>query len=71
MARFFYENGKETLLGLNRVQYRALRVALGLMGTMPNIFLGVLSGIPPLEEWFAYLNFKYHIVWANLWGGGL
>jgi hypothetical protein len=41
-------------LGLERVQYLALRIALG-----PNNFLGVLGGIPPLAEKFAYLNFRY------------
>jgi hypothetical protein len=36
------------MLGLERVQYRALRIALGLMGSTPNNCLGVLGGIPPL-----------------------
>jgi hypothetical protein len=41
------------------------------MGSTPNNFLGVFSGIPPLAERFAYLNFRYYIlllsfVWANL-----
>jgi hypothetical protein len=47
------------MLGLERVQYRALRIALGLMGSTSNNCLGVLSGIPPLAERFAYLNFRY------------
>jgi hypothetical protein len=45
--------------GLERVQYRALRIALGLMGSKPNNCLGFLSGIPLLAERFAYLNFRY------------
>jgi hypothetical protein len=36
-----------------------LRAALGLIGSTPNNFLGVLSGIPPLAERFTYLNFRY------------
>jgi hypothetical protein len=47
------------MLGLERVQYRALRIALGLMGSTPNNCLGVLSDIPPLAERFAYLNYRY------------
>jgi hypothetical protein len=46
---------------LERVQYRALRIALGLMGSSPNNYLGVLGGIPPLAERFAYLNFRYFV----------
>jgi hypothetical protein len=37
--------------------YRALRIALGLMGSTPNNCLGVLGGISPFAERFAYLNF--------------
>jgi hypothetical protein len=47
------------MLGLERVQYRALRVALGLMGSTPNKCLGVLSGIPQLAGRFTYFNFRY------------
>jgi hypothetical protein len=47
------------MLGLERVQYRALRIALGLMGSTSNNCLGDLSGIPPLAERFAYLSFRY------------
>jgi hypothetical protein len=50
---------KTHTLGLERVQYRALRIALGLMGSTPNNCLGVLSGIPSLAERFTYLNFRY------------
>jgi hypothetical protein len=46
------------MLGLERVQYRVLRIALCLMGSTPNTYLGVFSGIPPLAEGFAYLNFR-------------
>jgi hypothetical protein len=47
----FYEYGKDTqhMLSLENVKYQALRIALG---------LSVLSGIPPLTERFAYLNFR-------------
>jgi hypothetical protein len=47
------------MLGLERVQYRALRISLGLMGSTPNNCLGVLGGIPPLAERIAYWNFRY------------
>jgi hypothetical protein len=47
------------MLGLKRVPYQALRVALGHIGSTPNNCLGVVSGIPQLEERFAYLNFRY------------
>jgi hypothetical protein len=47
------------MLALEKVQYQSLRIALGLMGSTPNNCLGVLSGIPPLAERFAYLNFRY------------
>jgi hypothetical protein len=55
----FTNIAKTHMLGLERVQYRALRIALGLMGSKRNNCLGVLSGIPPLAERFAYLNFRY------------
>jgi hypothetical protein len=44
---------------LERIQYRALRISMGLMGLTPNNSLGVLSGIPPLRHRFFHLNFKY------------
>jgi hypothetical protein len=50
---------KTYMLGSEKVQYGALRIALGQMGFTPNNFLGVLGSIPPLEEKFAYLNFRY------------
>jgi hypothetical protein len=50
---------KTHMLGLERVQYRALRSALALMGSTPNNCMGILSGIPPLPERFVYLNFRY------------
>jgi hypothetical protein len=49
---------KTRMMGLGRVQYRVLRNALGLMGSTLNNCLGVISGIPPLTERFAYLNFR-------------
>jgi hypothetical protein len=66
-----YTNMTRThMLGLERVQYRALRIALGLMRSTPNNCLRVLSGIPPLAERFEYLNFRYlvgtSIDWATL-----
>jgi hypothetical protein len=52
---------KTHMLGLERIQYRALRIGLGLrlMGSTPNNCLGVFGGIPPLAERFAYLYFRY------------
>jgi hypothetical protein len=47
------------MLGWEWVQYRALRIALSLMGSTPNNYLGTLSGIPPLVERFTYLNYRY------------
>jgi hypothetical protein len=55
----FTNMARTHMLGLERVQYRALSIALGLMGSTPKNCLGVLSGIPPLAERFAYLNFRY------------
>jgi hypothetical protein len=52
---------KTHMLGVERVQYRELRITLGLMGSTPNNCLGVLCGIPPLAEKFAYLNFRYFV----------
>jgi hypothetical protein len=56
-----YGSARTHMLGLERVQYRALRIALGLMRSTPNNCLGVLSGIPPLAERLAYLNFRYFV----------
>jgi hypothetical protein len=47
------------MLALEKVQYRVLRIALGLTGFTSNNCLGVLSAIPPLAEIFACLNFRY------------
>jgi hypothetical protein len=44
------------MLDLERIQYRALRIALSLMGSTPNNCMGVLGGISPLAE---RLNFRY------------
>jgi hypothetical protein len=44
-----------------RVQYRDIRLALGLMCSNPNNSQLVLSGIPPLPERFVYLNFRYFV----------
>jgi hypothetical protein len=55
----FTNMAKTHMLGMERAQYRALRIALGVMGSTPYNCLVVLSGIPPLAEIFAYLNFIY------------
>jgi hypothetical protein len=55
----FTNMARTHMLGLEMVQYRALQIALGLMGSTPKNCLGVLSGIPPLAERFTYLNFRY------------
>jgi hypothetical protein len=47
---------------LERVQYRGIRLALGLVCSTPTNSLGVLSGIPPLPERFVYLNSSRHLV---------
>jgi hypothetical protein len=44
------------MLRLERVQYRGIKIALGLMYSTPNNSLGVLSGIAPLAEMFVILN---------------
>jgi hypothetical protein len=44
------------MLLLERVQYRALRIAMGLMGSTTN---NSLSGIPPLRHRMLYINFRY------------
>jgi hypothetical protein len=46
-------------LKLERLQYRGLRIALGLMRSTPNDSLGVLSGVSPLAERCLYLNYRY------------
>jgi hypothetical protein len=47
------------MLLLERIQYRALRISMGLMVSTPNNSLGVLSGIPPLRHRFFSLKFRY------------
>jgi hypothetical protein len=47
------------MLVLEMVQYRALRIAIGLMGSTANNCLDVFSGIPLLAKRFALLNFRY------------
>jgi hypothetical protein len=47
------------MLRLKRVQYRGIKIALGLMCSTPNNSLGILSGIAHLAERFVYLNFTY------------
>jgi hypothetical protein len=48
----FTNMAKTLILGLERVQYRKLRIAT-------NNCLSVLSGIPSLAEGLAYLKFRY------------
>jgi hypothetical protein len=55
----FTNMARTHMLGLKRVQYRSLRIALGLMGSNPNNCVGVFGGIAPLAEKFAYMNFRY------------
>jgi hypothetical protein len=47
------------MLRLETVQYRGVRIALGLMCSTPNNSLGLLGGIAPLTKRFMYLNFGY------------
>jgi hypothetical protein len=47
----FTNMAKTHMLGLERVQYRALRNALGLIGSTPINCLGVLGGIPYHHLW--------------------
>jgi hypothetical protein len=63
----FWSNGNPLLFQpymfrLERVQYRGIRLALGLVCSTSNNSLGVLSGIPPLPERFVYLNSSRHLV---------
>jgi hypothetical protein len=46
-------------LKLERLQYRSLRITLGLIESTPNNSLGVLSGVSPLAERCMYLNYRY------------
>jgi hypothetical protein len=46
-------------LKLERLQYRGLRIVLGLMQLTPNNSLGVLSGVSLLAERCMYLNYRY------------
>jgi hypothetical protein len=55
----FKNMAKIHMLGLERVQYRPLRIPLDLVGSTPNNCLGVFRGITPLAERLAYLNFRY------------
>jgi hypothetical protein len=50
---------KTHMVLLERIQYRALRISMGLMGSTSNNSLGVLSGIPPLRHKMFYHNFRY------------
>jgi hypothetical protein len=60
ISNILYGKVTYNMLGLEKIQYQALRIALGPMGSAPKNCLGVLSdGIPALTERFAYLNFRY------------
>jgi ribonuclease HI len=52
---------KTNFLKLERLQYRGIRISLGLMQSTPNNSLGVLSGIPALEIRLLYLNCRFLI----------
>jgi hypothetical protein len=55
----YFEMARTHFLKLERLQYRGLRIALGLMQSTPNNSLGVLSGVSPLAEKCMYLNYRY------------
>jgi hypothetical protein len=46
-------------LKLETLQYRGLRISLGLMQSTPNKCLKVLSGVSSLAERCMYLNYRY------------
>jgi hypothetical protein len=46
-------------LDLERLQYRRIKISLGLMRSTPNNSLGMLSGISSLEHRMLYLNYRY------------
>jgi len=46
---------------LERVQWRGMRICLGLMKSTHTDSIEVLSGVPPLDLRFPFLNFKYLI----------
>jgi hypothetical protein len=50
------------LLKLERIQYRCLRIALGLMQSTHVQTLEVIGGVPPLRLRFSILNHKYLIL---------
>jgi hypothetical protein len=51
---------------LERIQYRGIKTALGLMYLTPNNSLGVLSGRALLAERFVYLNFRYFVAFFSI-----
>jgi hypothetical protein len=51
---------------LERIQWRGLRICLGLMRSTHTDTVEVLSGVPPLDLRFTFLNYKYLInVFSN------
>jgi hypothetical protein len=50
-----------SLAWFERVQYREIRISLGIMCTTPNNSLGALSDIKPLAERFVHLNLRYFV----------
>jgi hypothetical protein len=59
-ASVCYANmAKTNFLKLERIQYRGLRISLGLMQSTPNNSMEVLSGIHPIEDRFTFLNSKF------------
>jgi hypothetical protein len=47
------------MLLLERIQYRAMRLSMGIIGSTLNNSLGVLSGTPPLRHRLFDLNFRF------------
>jgi hypothetical protein len=47
---------------LERLQYRGLRIALGLMQSTPHNSLGVLRDVSSLAERCMYLNYRYLVI---------
>jgi hypothetical protein len=57
----FANTASTHILGREKVQYGAFRIALDLLKSTPNNCLGVLGGIPSLVDRLAHLNFRYFV----------
>jgi hypothetical protein len=64
----YSEMARTHFLKLERLQYRGLRIVLGLMQSTPNNSLGVLNGVSPLVEKCMYLNYRYLVTVFNKQG---